>query len=135
MFCVIEDPVLKEGNIATDKTHLFGRMEYSCIEDTIKNLQNSIKSDERKLYQLHLFGKSKFRNFIESKNNKIVYINKNDEVDVYTFNESIDTTCLDIVDLNEINKTLETYKQSILLLEARNYYNHYRKINSLMEII
>ena len=37
MFCVTEEPVVKEDIIATKNTHLFGRMGYSCIEDTIKN--------------------------------------------------------------------------------------------------
>ena len=37
MFCVTEEPVVKEDIIATENTHVFGRIEYSFIEDTIQN--------------------------------------------------------------------------------------------------
>ena len=37
MFCVSEESLLKEDIIATENTHLFGRMEYLYIEDTIQN--------------------------------------------------------------------------------------------------
>ena len=38
MFCVSEEPILKEDIIATENTHVFGRIEeFSFIEDTIQS--------------------------------------------------------------------------------------------------
>ena len=102
-------------------------------DDFISTLRESMAEDERKLYKLHLFNKSSFRNFIEGTNNKIVFINSTDKVDVYTYKEDIDGVGL--VDLVELDKKQGLYSSTILSLEARNFYNHYRSINNLEEIL
>ena len=102
-------------------------------DDFISTLRETMAEDERKLYKLHLFNKSSFRNFIEGTNNKIIFINSTDKVDVYTYKEDIDGVGL--VDLVELDKKQGLYSSTILSLEARNFYNHYRSINNLEEIL
>ena len=69
---------------------------------------------------------------MNSTQDKIVFINKEDFVDVYVFDNNNN---MELVDLIEVDKKENFYKGTILSLEARNYYNNYRKINDLMEII
>lgn len=101
--------------------------------DFVFNLRKVINEDERNLYQLHLFNKSSFRNFISGINNKIVFINSDDKVDVYT-NNKIEAESI-LVDLVELDKKSNLYGSTILSLEARNFYSHYRSINDLEEIL
>lgn len=101
--------------------------------DFVFNLRKVINEDERNLYQLHLFNKSNFRNFISGINNKIVFINSDDKVDVYTNKKMEDESIL--VDLVELDKKSNLYGSTILSLEARNFYNHYRSVNYLEEIL
>lgn len=103
------------------------------IDNLITYLRKSLNEDERQLCQLHLFNKESFRDFIESLDNKVVFINSDDKVDVYTYRESTDDVGL--VDLIELDKQQELYRSSILSIEARNFYNHYRSINNLEEIL
>lgn len=102
-------------------------------DSLITLLRKALIEDERQLHQLHLFNKSSFRNFIEGTNNKIVFINSADKVDVYTYKEDIDG--VGFVDLVELDKKQGLYRNTILSLEARNFYNHYRSINDLEEIL
>ena len=101
--------------------------------DVIMNLRKALSEDERKLYQLHLFNKESFRNFVENFDNKVVFINSDNKVDVYTYRESTDDVGL--VDLIELDKQQGLYASTILSHEARNFYNHYRSINDLEEIL
>lgn len=102
-------------------------------DSLITLLRKALIEDERQLHQLHLFNKSSFRNFIEGTNNKIVFVNSADKVDVYTYKEDIDG--IGFVDLVELDKKQGLYRNTILSLEARNFYNHYRSINDLEEIL
>ena len=104
----------------------------SDVDNDINNLRKEIKEDERKVSELHLFNKAYFKDFIKLNQDKIVFINKDDMVDVYIFGSSENT---ELVDLIELDKKLTLYKETILSLEARNSYNNYRKINDLMEIL
>lgn len=103
------------------------------LDNNIISLKKSISEDERNLYQLHLFNKSSFRNFISGINNKIVFINTDDKVDVYADKKIGDESM--IVDLIEVDKKSNLYSSTILSLEARNFYNHYRSVNDLEEIL
>lgn len=100
--------------------------------DYIKNLRKILNEDERNIYELNLFNKSDLRNFIKNVDDKIIFINNGNEVDVYMFgcNESEE-----LIDLLEIDKKQDLYKKTILGLYGKNFYNHYRKINDLLEII
>lgn len=109
------------------------RKEVIISDNNIISLRKTISGDERNLYQLHLFNKSNFRNFISGINNKIVFINSDDKVDVYTNNKIEDESIL--VDLVELDKKSNLYDSTILSLEARNFYSHYRSINDLEEIL
>ena len=104
----------------------------SNIDNDINNLRKEIKEDERKVSELHLFNKAYFKDFIKLNQDKIVFINKEDFVDVYVFDNNNN---MELVDLIEVDKKENLYKGTILSLEARNYYNNYRKINDLMEMI
>lgn len=103
------------------------------IDSPITSLRKNINEDERQLCQLHLFNKEGFRDFIENLDNKVVFINSDNKVDVYTYRENTDDVGL--VDLIELDKRQELYRSSILSIEARNFYNHYRSINNLEEIL
>ena len=103
------------------------------IDNLITTLRKNINEDERQLCQLHLFNQESFRNFVENLDNKVVFINSDNKVDVYTYRESTDDVGL--VDLIELDKQQELYRSSILSIEARNFYNHYRSINDLEEIL
>ena len=103
------------------------------IDSPITSLRKNINEDERQLCQLHLFNQESFRNFVENLDNKVVFINSDNKVDVYTYRESTDDVGL--VDLIELDKQQELYRSSILSIEARNFYNHYRSINDLEEIL
>ena len=124
-------------------------------DDFISTLRETMAEDERNLYQLHLFNKSSFRNFISGINNKIVFINANNEVDVYFYSVGASSTSPNevceahsvrpydvavsftspLVDLIELDKKNGLYTNTILSLEARNFYSHYRSINDLEEIL
>ncbi len=107
-------------------------MKLSSISNIINDLRLSIQRDERVLRELNIFDKISFKDFIQSKKDKIVFINKDDKVDVFYYsNEEVSS----IIDTIEIDKKLFLYRTTILSLEARNLYNHYRKINDLEEII
>ena len=54
------------------------------------------------------------------------------KVDVYIYELNRESV---LVDLNELDKSYGLYENTILGLEARNSYNHYREINNLMEIL
>lgn len=121
----------------------------------ISTLRETMAEDERNLYQLHLFNKSSFRNFMESIDNKIVFINANNEVDVYFYSVGASSTSPNevcgahsvrrydvavsftspLVDLIELDKKNGLYTNTILSLEARDFYSHYRSINDLEEIL
>ena len=111
-------------------------------------LKEEINSDERKVYELHLFNKSNFKKFIKGINDKIIFINANDYVDVFFYeivniNKNIGEENIDnysnnnepLVDTIELDKNDILCKNTLSNFEARNYYNNYRKINNLMEII
>lgn len=109
------------------------KKEKIILDNSIVNLRKSINEDERNLYQLNLFSKENFRDFIESIDNKIVFINSDDRVDVYVNKKAENESIL--VDLTEVDKENDLYTGSIISLEARNFYNHYRSINNLEEIL
>ena len=109
------------------------KKEKIILDNSIVNLRKSISEDERNLYQLNLFSKGNFRDFIESIDNKIVFINSDDRVDVYVNKKAENESIL--VDLTEVDKESGLYTGSIISLEARNFYNHYRSINNLEEIL
>ena len=109
------------------------KKEKVILDNSIVNLRKSISEDERNLYQLNLFSKGNFRDFIESIDNKIVFINSDDRVDVYV-NKKVENESI-LVDLTEVDKENDLYTGSIISLEARNFYNHYRSINNLEEIL
>lgn len=100
-------------------------------DDGISNLRNLFNEDDRIINQLHLFNRDSFRRIIESINDKIVFINKENEVDLYYFGE----LNMELVDTNTLDKNQGVYKGTIMSLEARDLYNHYRRINSLEEIL
>ena len=125
-------------------------------KDLITKLREALNNDERKLCQLHLFNKESFRDFINSLKNKIVFVNDNNGVDVYYYDigaseivgerEIVGAStaspeiympagCDFVVDVIEIDKKSGLYESTILSLEARNFYNHYRSINDLEEIL
>lgn len=95
-------------------------------------LREEISSDEREVYELHLFNKSNFKEFVKNIKDKIVFINKDNLVDLYVFG---DIKNIELVDLIKLEKKENLYKGTILSLEGRNLYNNYRKINDLMEIM
>ena len=126
------------------------------------NMMPNLSADERTLHQLHLFEREKFRDFINSINDKIVFINKDDEIDLFYYDDSNDTGAriarpyeeecdvqqtrnrelcerhspyAYLIDTYQIDKKLGIYQDTILGFDARNYYNHYRKISSLEEIL
>jgi hypothetical protein len=103
-------------------------------DDFVTNFRKDISEEERKLYQLHLFNRINFRSFIESIDNKIVFINADNKVDVYFYFVGASSTS-PLVDLIELDKKNSLYTNTILSLEARNFYNHYRSINDLEEIL
>ena len=139
------------------------------IDNLITSLRNNLNEDERQLCQIHLFNKASFRDFIESLDNKIVFINANNEVDVYFYdagariarpydvariarpydgdyiarpydeahtNRNVGASSTSpLVDIIKLDKQQGLYRSSILSLEARNFYNHYRSINNLEEIL
>ena len=109
------------------------KKEKIILDNSIVNLRKSISEDERNLYQLNLFSKGNFRDFIESIDNKIVFINSDDKVNVYV-NKNVENESI-LVDLTEVDKESGLYTGSIISLEARNFYNHYRSINNLEEIL
>lgn len=109
------------------------KKEKVVLNNNIIKLRKSINEDERNLYQLNLFSKDSFIGFIEGIDNKIVFINSDDKVDVYTNKKMKDESIL--VDLVELDKKSNLYGGTILSLEARNFYNHYRSINDLEEIL
>lgn len=109
------------------------KKEKIILDNSIVNLRKSINEDERNLYQLNLFSKGNFRDFIESIDNKIVFINSDDKVNVYV-NKNVENESI-LVDLTEVDKENDLYTGSIISLEARNFYNHYRSINNLEEIL
>ena len=102
-------------------------------DDFISTLRKTMAEDERNLYQLHLFNTRNFRAFIDNLDNKIIFINSADKVDVYTYKEG--TYNVGLVDLNELNKKQGLYDSTILSLEAIDFYNHYRSINDLEEML
>ncbi len=102
------------------------------VHNEINNLREEISNDERKVYELHIFNKSDFKKFINSIDDEMIFINNDDLVDVYVFDKSKN---IELVDLIEIDKNESLYKNKLLSLEARNFYNHYRKINNLEEIL
>ena len=103
-------------------------------DDFIYTLRETMAEDERNLYQLHLFNRINFRSFIESIDNKIVFINADNKVDVYFYFVGASSTS-PLVDLIELDKKNGLYTNTILSLEARDFYNHYRSINDLEEIL
>lgn len=109
------------------------KKEKIILDNIIVNLRKSINEDERNLYQLNLFSKRNLRDFIESIDNKIVFINSDDKVNVYV-NKNVENESI-LVDLTEVDKENDLYTGSIISLEARNFYNHYRSINNLEEIL
>lgn len=109
------------------------KKEKIILDNSIVNLRKSINEDERNVYQLNLFSKGNFRDFIESIDNKIVFINSDDKVNVYV-NKKVENESI-LVDLTEVDKENDLYTGSIISLEARNFYNHYRSINNLEEIL
>lgn len=109
------------------------KKEKVVLNNNIIKLRKSIDEDERNLYQLNLFSKGSFRDFIENIDNKIIFINTDDKVDVYADKKIGDESM--IVDLIEVDKKSNLYSSTILSLEARNFYNHYRSVNDLEEIL
>ena len=121
------------------------------IDSPITSLRKNINEDERQLCQLHLFSKEIFRDFIESLENKIVFINADNKVDVYFYNALARiarpydeahtnrnvgaSSTSPLVDFIELDKKDGLYNSTILSFEARNFYNHYRSINNLEEIL
>lgn len=123
------------------------------IDSPITSLRKNINDDERQLCQLHLFSKEIFRDFIESIDNKIVFINADNEVDVYFYDARVHivrpydgasptniefvgaSSTSPLVDFIELDKKDGLYNSTILSFEARNFYNHYRSINNLEEIL
>ena len=114
------------------------------IDNLITTLRKNINEDERRLCQLHLFSKEIFRDFIEGLENKIVFINIDNKVDVYFYDTGARiarpydvgaSSTSPLVDFIELDKNNGLYRSSILSLEARNFYNHYRSINNLEEIL
>lgn len=101
------------------------------LDDYDTNIRKTLTEDERAINQLHLFNKDIFISIIESIADKIVFINNENKVDVYCFGN----INIDLVESNTLDKVSEIYKGTILSLEARNIYNHYRKINNLEEIL
>ena len=111
---------------------IFINVKSENSNSNIDNLIKEFKEDERKVSELHLFNKAYFKDYMNSTQDKIVFINKEDFVDVYVFDNNNN---MELVDLIEVDKKENFYKGTILSLEVRNYYNNYRKINDLMEII
>lgn len=109
------------------------RKEEIIPDNNIISLRKTISGDERNLYQLNLFSKGSFRDFIEIIDDKIVFINSDDKVDVYTNKKMEDESIL--VDLVEVDKKSRLYGSTIISLEARNFYSHYRSIDDLEEIL
>ena len=117
-------------NVKTKKKKEIDEYDYAT------NLRKIISEDKREMYQLHLFNKLNLRDIIRSLDDKIVFINAENEVDVYYYSE-IEKFLSDniIIDYNKVDKKNGLYSSTILSLEARNYYNHYRNINDLEEIL
>ena len=102
------------------------------LDNRIPILRDRIKNDDRTLYQLHLFDKHSFKQIINNAKDKFIFIDNDDKVDVYIYELNRESV---LVNLNEIDKSYGLYETTILGLEARNSYNHYREINNLMEIL
>ena len=112
------------------------------VQNGTYDLREEISEDDRRIYELHLFNKMKFKNFTNNIEDKIVFINCNDEVDVL-FYETMDNNSSiigkeqydSLVDIIELDKNDTLCKNTIKNFEARNLYNHYRSINNLEEIL
>ena len=129
---------IKAERIFVKITNEKKKNETADSADFVLNYRKRLNEDGRNMYQLHLFNMLNFRGFIKNINNKFVFININNEVDVYTFNDDVnkDNDGTDgIVDLIEVDKKQGIFEGTILSLEARNFYNHYRNINDLEEIL
>ena len=110
-------------------------------DDYISSLKKMLSEDERTINQLHLFNKESFRSIVENMDDKIVFINAENKVDVLYYdvgsNEDVGavSTASPLVDYIELDRKSSLYEGSILSLKAINLYKHYRSINSLEEIL
>ena len=109
------------------------------IEDEyISSLRQLLNDEERAIKQLHLFNKVNFKSIIEGIGDKIVFINNDNEVDVYYYDVGAHIAIPyegAFIDSIDIDKKSGIYESTILSLEARNFYNHYRCINGIEEIL
>lgn len=102
--------------------------------DIINIINIKLKNEEREFCELNLFCIDYFRDFINCINNKLIFINLEDKVDVYFYDNKQNKQAENIVDINIIDKKSCMYLNTINL-DAKNYYNHYRQINDLREIL
>ena len=126
------------GRNISAKSRYSEKSEDAYEESDINTLHSMLQKDERELLQLNLFCKTRFRDFFKGINDKIIFINNENEIDLFFYNDSIggsSKTSKVLIDTYLIDKNLGIYNDTILGLEARNYYNHYRKINSIGEIL
>lgn len=99
----------------------------------ISNLRKAFSEDSRTLIQLHLFNKNVLNGIFKKLDDTIVFINNEGEVDIYTFGANFNDDV--ILDFDVINNNEKMYATTILSLEARNEYKHYRKIKDIEEVL
>ena len=99
--------------------------------DDLKRLMENIKNDDREICELNLFNVGTYKDYVSGKD-KIIFINNKEQVDTFIFDDNQKNSI--VVDLFIIDKEKNLYKETLLSLEARNSFNQYRKINSLLEI-
>ena len=59
-----------------------------------------LQKDERELLQLNLFCKTRFRDLFKGINDKIIFINNENEIDLFFYNDFPLKKLLNLIDLN-----------------------------------
>ena len=112
----------------------YGEHKAERIDD-IRLLKENIINDERNIYEVNIFNKTELKEIIDG-TDRIIFISNDGKTDIFIFENGdfINRTKDHICDLITIDKKQGLY-DSIEVLEARNLYNLYRKVNLLEEIL
>ncbi|MDO5564598.1 MAG: PrgI family protein [Eubacteriales bacterium] len=131
--------ILKSKKYSTFKNEIdifeeYGKHSAKRVDD-IKLLKEIISADERNIYELNLYDKTKIKSFVYDKD-KVVFISNDGKVDIFLYESKniLNEAKESIIDLLEVDKKHKLF-ESIKNLEARNSYNFYRKVNKIEEIL
>lgn len=103
--------------------------------DDIKLLKENIVNDERNIYEVNIFNKQELKE-IMGNGDRIIFISNDGKANIFIYENDVFVNKIKdhICDLISIDKKQGIY-DSIKILEVRNLYNFYRKVNSLEEIL